>query len=197
MTERSIFIGYDPRETDAFAVCRHSIRKRLSDDIPIHGIVLKDMRARGLYKRRTERKDGKLWDVISGAHMATEFAISRFLVLHLAKERGYKGWAVFCDCDFLFFDDAARLFDALDDRYAVMCCKHEYEPSPGVKMDGQANPAYRRKNWSSLFAVNLEHPANEALTLDVINSWPGRDLHAFKWLDDELIGEIPLDWNWL
>ena len=44
---------------------------------------------------------------------------------------------------------------------------------------------------------NCDHPANQALTVDLINSAPGRDLHAFKWLPDELIGELDPRWNYL
>ena len=36
-----------------------------------------------------------------------------------------------------------------------------------------------------------------ALTPDYVNSAPGLDLHRFKWLDDALIGSLPLEWNWL
>ena len=30
-----------------------------------------------------------------------------------------------------------------------------------------------------------------------VNERPGRDLHAFYWLHDDEIGEIPMEWNWL
>ena len=35
------------------------------------------------------------------------------------------------------------------------------------------------------------------LTLEALNTWPGRDLHAFTWLEDSEIGELPQEWNWL
>jgi hypothetical protein len=44
---------------------------------------------------------------------------------------------------------------------------------------------------------NCEHPANLVLTLAVVNEWPGRDLHAFRWLSDDLIGALPDRWNHL
>jgi len=44
---------------------------------------------------------------------------------------------------------------------------------------------------------HVDHPANQRLTLDVLNTWPGRDLHAFKWLNDDEIGELPHEWNYL
>jgi hypothetical protein len=37
-----------------------------------------------------------------------------------------------------------------------------------------------------------------ALTPDYVNTASGLDLHQFKWLEsDELIGELPRDWNFL
>ena len=35
------------------------------------------------------------------------------------------------------------------------------------------------------------------LTKEYINTASGLDLHQFKWLDDELIGELPAEWNHL
>jgi lipopolysaccharide biosynthesis glycosyltransferase len=190
--KRSIFIGYDPREAEAFAVCRHSLR-RLSGDIPVYAICLDEMRALKLYWRSMEKRDGRLWDAISDAPCATEFAISRFLTPVLAAE----GWALFIDCDFLAAADVNELFDQADPKYAVMCVKHEHNPAEAIKMDGQLQTLYKRKNWSSCMLFNCAHPANEALTVDLINSVPGRDLHAFSWLKDDEIGALDPAWNFL
>lgn len=194
----SIYIGFDPREAAAFAVCRHSIETRTTLPIPTYGIVLEDVRKQGLYDRPTEIRDGRLWDVISEAPMSTEFAISRFLTPTLARQwDGTGGWALFMDCDMLVRTNITRLFDLADPQYAVMCVKHHHEPPEGEKMDGQVQTRYAKKNWSSCVLWNVEHPANEALTVQMINELPGRDLHAFKWLDDSLIGSLDLKWNWL
>ncbi len=189
----SIWIGWEPREANAYAVARASIEKRLITPIPVRGVVLDSMRAKGLYWRPTSRRDGRLWDEISEAPMATEFAISRFLVPHLAGS----GWALFMDCDMLVRIDLKHLFDLADPRKAVMVVKHHHEPPEGEKMDGQAQTRYARKNWSSVCLFNCDHPANRALTVDLINTVPGRDLHRFCWLDDDLIGELPPAWNYL
>ena len=74
LQKRSIFIGFDPREADAFAVARASARRSLLAQVPIAGIHLAEMRAAGLYVRPTSTKDGRLWDDISEAPMATESA---------------------------------------------------------------------------------------------------------------------------
>lgn len=191
--ERSIWIGFDPRESAAYAVLRDSIRRHTRVPIPINGIVLDDMREAGLYTRPTRRDGAQLWDVISDAPMATEFSISRFLTPHLAGT----GWALFMDCDMLALGSLARVFDLCDDSKAVMCVKHVHEPSNLTKMDGQQQTRYARKNWSSFMLFNCDHPANERLTLDLINTAPGRDLHAFCWLNDADIGELPPEWNYL
>lgn len=189
----SIWIGFDPRETDAFAVARQSARRNLNIPVPIRGVVLTDLRTGGLYTRPTSRRDGRLWDDISEAPMATEFACSRFLVPTLAKS----GWALFMDCDMLVRKNLDRLFRLADPTKAVMVVKHNHQPPEGVKMDGQAQLRYSRKNWSSVVLWNCDHPANKTLTVEMINSIPGRDLHRFCWLDDDLIGELNVEWNWL
>jgi hypothetical protein len=190
---RSVWIGFDPREVDAYAVARSSIRRHTLAPIPVSPVELDSLRARGLYRRPTERRDGRLWDVISDAPMATEFACSRFLVPHLAGS----GWALFMDCDMLVRTNISRLFEICDPTKAVMVVKHHHEPPEGEKMDGQIQTRYARKNWSSVMAFNCDHPANKALTVDMVNTFPGRDLHRFCWLEDHMIGELTPSWNWL
>lgn len=191
---RIIYLGFDQREAAAFAVARSSIQRRLSQPIKVCGLVLDELRAQGLYRRTHKVHGNQLWDVTSGAPMATEFAVSRFLVPHLARD---EGWALFLDADMLVLGDLAELFDAADDRFAVMCVKHDYAPQNAIKMDGVAQTIYPRKNWSSLVLFNCNHAANAALTLDLVNTLPGRDLHRFCWLADDLIGALDPKWNWL
>lgn len=193
MANQSIWIGFDPREADAFAVARNSALRRLTAPIPIHGLLMADLQARGMYTRPTERRGGQLWDVISDAPCSTEFSLSRFWVPMLAKS----GWALFFDCDVLVRKSLARLFECADPSKAVMVVKHDHAPDEAVKMDGQVQTAYARKNWSSVCLWNVSHPANKALTLEYLNTTKGRDLHQFAWLPDELIGELPVEWNWL
>lgn len=201
----SIYIGFDPREAAAFDVARHSIRRRLTQPIPIHGLVLSHLQAAGLYRRPTVRRingEGR-FDVIDelsirsdyDGHISTEHANARFLVPHLAGE----GWALFTDGDVLARDGAnvARLFAKLDPRFACYCVKHEHQPAATTKMDGQLQTRYPRKNWTSFIIWNCGHAATKALTLDMVNSLPGRDLHALGWIDDDDIGALDPAWNHL
>lgn len=196
---RSIWIGFDPREAAAFAVARGSILRRLppGDALArngINGLILSDMRQQGLYWRETQSLGpARLWDVISDAPMSTEFAISRFLTPILAK----RGWALFVDSDVMARADVNDLFALADPAKAVMCVKHSHRPAREIKMDGQAQTVYARKNWSSVMLFNCEHPSNKKLTVDLINTVPGRDLHRFCWLGDDEIGTLGHEWNWL
>lgn len=193
-----VYMGYDSREVEAYKVAEFSLKRRASVPVRVVPIKLDDMHDMGYLWRKTEMRDGKMWDVISEAPQSTEFAISRFLtpILHRASY-GYAGWAVFVDCDVLFLDDVHNLFDLLESRYAVMCVKHKYTPSTTVKMDGQTQTFYSFKNWSSVMAINCNHFANDKLDIAYINNKPGRDLHGFDWIKDhdKHIGALPPEWN--
>jgi lipopolysaccharide biosynthesis glycosyltransferase len=189
-----IWIGYDPREHKAFVVAKASIKRRASTPFSIKPLKLQRLIDSGVITRPIEHKDGRMWCPISQAPMATEFAISRFAVPLLQKD----DWALFMDCDVVCLADIAELFALADPKYAVMVVKHQQPVKEGeIKMDNQVQTFYERKNWSSVMLFNCSHPSNQKLTLKVLNTWPGRDLHAFKWLADEEIGELPQEWNHL
>lgn len=194
----SIWIGFDPREAAAFAIARASVERNIPRCWPIYGLVLPVLQAAGLYRRPIELRPSAadkpvMWDVLSDAPMSTEHANARFLVPRLAKE----GWAVFMDGDMLVRGNLGRLIETLSSSFAVYCVKHKFEPPAGLKMDGQTQTRYARKNWSSFVIFNCDHPANRALTLDLVNTAPGRDLHRFCWLADCDIGELDPSWNFL
>jgi hypothetical protein len=196
--KESIWLGWDPREADAFAVARESCNFHLTRPIPIYGLLLEDLQRAGLYTRPIEYKDCAadkpiMWDVVSGAPMSTAHSNARFWVPMLAKT----GWALFTDGDVLFRGNVCRLFEQLDNSKAAYCVWHEHEPKSTTKMDGQIQTSYGRKNWTSVIAWNCDHPANQALTLDVLNNTPGRDLHRLFWLADCDIGELDVAWNYL
>jgi hypothetical protein len=200
MKQMSVWVGFDPREAAAFAVAKQSIKRNSSIPIPTYGLVLSDLQERGLYYRETRVADGRLFDVISDHPMATEFAISRFLTVYLAREHQYrKGdrWALFMDSDVMCRRSIDALFSQADPDKAVQVVKHNFNPTSDTKMDGQVQSRYARKNWSSVMLFNVDHSANDALTPELVNSVPGRDLHAFCWLEDHLIGDLSPDWNYL
>jgi hypothetical protein len=186
-----IFIGYDPREEHLFQVCRYSLVRRASQPLEIRPLGMPP----GLYSRTWhEGPGGQRIDDADGRPFSTDFSFSRFLVPALMD---YSGWALFCDCDFLFLADVAELFALRDASRAVQCVQHRHRPRHTQKKEGVAQTRYPRKNWSSLVLWNCGHPAHRALTPAEVNSRPGGWLHGFGWLEDGLIGGLPEAWNWL
>ena len=143
-----IYVGYDTREDIAYQVCEHSIYSNSTDAkvVPLN--------------QQSLRQDKWYWRELDKL-ASTEFTFTRFLIPAL---ENYKGWALFCDSDIVFTTDIKELFDQADDKYAVMCVKHDYTPKPGIKMDGQKQTVYPRKNWSSVVLYNCGHKSNEKLS---------------------------------
>jgi len=176
----SVYIGYDPKESAAFYTLAHSILRRASIPVAIAPLM------------RTQLKD--IYTRERGPTESTEFSMTRFLVPYLS---GYAGWSVFMDCDMLCLADIGELAERIDRQpdKAVLVCKHDYVPRTERKFLDQVQTKYPRKNWSSLMVFN--NARCRALTVDYVNSAPGLELHRFNWTEDRLIGEIPLEWNWL
>lgn len=174
-----VFIGYDSKLPVLYNVLQHSIQVRSSQPVSITPIMLSQLK--DVYKRERHPL------------ASTEFSFSRFLVPHLSN---YEGWSLFIDNDMLMLDDIAKLWALRDDRYAVMCTKHEHKPGEEVKFLNAVQTKYEKKNWSSCVLFN--NARCKALTPDYVNTATGLELHQFKWLgDDTQIGDIPLDWNYL
>tara|TARA_X000000368_G_scaffold415947_1_gene408778 strand:+ start:854 stop:1555 length:702 start_codon:yes stop_codon:yes gene_type:complete len=178
----NFFIGYDSKEDIAYRVCKQSLLNNSTSKIKVKSLKLYELIAKNFYTRAVDPL------------ASTEFTYSRFLIPALMN---YKGWAIFCDCDFLFFKDINLLFDSIEGDKAVYCVKHDYKPKEKHKMDGQQQTIYPRKNWSSFIVYNCEHPSNKKLTVDLVNSQTGSFLHQFKWLNDNEIGSLDERWNWL
>jgi lipopolysaccharide biosynthesis glycosyltransferase len=179
-----IFIGWDSREDIAYRIAKHSIETHATVPVEIVPLKQKDLKKQAFYSRPT--------DPLS----STEFTFTRFLIPELTQ---FDGWALFIDCDFVFLDDVNDLFAQADDKYAVMCAHHDYTPTEGIKMDGQKQTVYPRKNWSSMMLINCSHPSNKKLTKELVNNpiIDGKYLHRFSWLNDSEIGELSHEWNWL
>ena len=182
MPDLKVYIGWDSREDIAYQVARSSLIQNATVDVEVQPIRLQDLVDQGVYTR----------DIDPLA--STEFTYSRFFTPWLAD---YKGWALFCDCDFLFFGDVAELLDYRDESKAVLCVHHDYTPKEGLKMDGKIQTSYPRKNWSSFMLFNCAHPSTRSLTPELINRETGAYLHRMQWAADSEIGQLPEVWNWL
>lgn len=189
MSELRVYVGHEAREQRSFNIAMATASAQGFVPEPLYEDRL---RASGLLTRPTDRR-GQMWDLTSNAPQATAFAVARFFTPLLA----HTGWALCVDCDMVFLRHARELRQLADPRYAVMVVKHNVGAVSGTKMDGQVQTSYPRKLWSAVTLWNVDHPANRRLNLTTLNSWPGRDLHAFGWLAVDEIGELPMEWNWL
>jgi lipopolysaccharide biosynthesis glycosyltransferase len=176
-----VYIGYDTREDIAYRVCEYSIYKN-SPSADVKSLKQSQLKRDGLYTRGI--------DPLS----STEFTFTRFMVPILTN---YQGWALFCDCDIVWDCDIAELFKLADPTKAVMVVKHDHKPTSTTKMDGKEQTQYPRKNWSSVILWNCEHPSNQKLTIEDVNTKDGAYLHRFQWLHDHEIGELPAKYNFL
>lgn len=174
-----IFIGYEEREHEAYEVCKYSLETRSN-------ITTVKLRSQDIAEFNRD------W----GEPATTDFTWTRFWVPYLCD---FKGWSFFCDVDFLFLDDPLKLLDHIDGSKAVYVCKHPgYIPNSQIKMDGVPQHRSYRKNWASFILFNNAHPSNKTLMPDYLNNHrPGLDFHQLRWLDDDEIGSLPLEWNCL
>ncbi len=171
-----VFIGYDPRERVAVNVLADSIQE--SSSVPVLIGQVRQEQLLGVYERPHHSKQ------------STAFSFSRFLVPWL---NGFQGWALFIDADMLCLGDVAELWALRDERFAVQVVKHQHVCDEGVKFQGMPQTPYARKNWSSVMLFNCSRCT--ALTPDFVNTATGLELHQFRWLADEAIGELPPEWN--
>ena len=173
-----IFVGYDPKEAVAFHVCVNSIIRHSSKPVVIHPLALNT-----ISEYSEEHTDG-----------SNEFIYSRFLVPYLSS---WIGKALYIDGDMVVTDDIIKLFDLAEPYKAVHVVKHDYKTKAEKKYLGQKNEDYPRKNWSSVILWDCNHFANRGLTPEYVMQAKGSHLHRFGWLEDDQIGDLPAEWNWL
>jgi lipopolysaccharide biosynthesis glycosyltransferase len=173
-----IFIGYDPREAIAYHVCVNSIIRHASLPVAVVPVALNLLED---YKET--HTDG-----------SNNFVYSRFLIPHLM---GFQGWAIFIDGDMILRDDILKLWNLRELDKDVMVVKHDYQTRANEKYLGSKNENYPRKNWSSVILWNCGSFPNRKLTPEFVQANTGAYLHRFSWINDDRIGELPSEWNWL
>lgn len=176
-----LFIGHDSKQSAISDTCRLSIQDH--SDIRIETIHLSSLEAGGLFWRQQ-------------AEGSTDFAFTRFLTPYL---KGFYGYAIFCDSDFIWNCDPLDLLDLIDPMKAVSVVQHNIQKDQikPFKMDGQKQSWYPRKNWSSLMVFNCDHPFTKRLTPHTVSESPAGYLHEFQWCDNKSIGSIPHTYNYL
>ena len=173
-----IVIGFDQRESIAYHTFVQSIIEKSS--LPVIFIPLAMSTLSGYKETHNDKSN--------------DFIYSRFLSPYL---NSFQGWAIFADGDMICQADIKELWDLRDESKALLVVKHNYQTKAHKKYLGNTNENYPRKNWSSLILWNCKHPKHKILTPEFIANQTGKYLHRFSWLDDNDIGELPKEWNWL
>jgi len=174
----NLYVGYDEREAIAYHVFCHSVIKNTSIPVKITPLVLSQL------KEFNETHQDR----------SNDFVYSRFLTPYLNE---FDGWAIFADGDMICQADLKELMGMADPNKALMVVKHDYQTKASIKYLGNINENYPRKNWSSVILWNCSHPKHKILTPEFVSNQTGKFLHRFSWLDDNDIGELPVEWNWL
>lgn len=174
----NLVVGFDQREAIAYHVFCQSIIENSTMPLQITPLAL------NLMSNYSE----------SHGDGSNTFIYSRFLTPSLMD---FKGWAIFADGDMICKEDLAKLWSNRDLTKAVQVVKHDYKTKATTKYLGNKNENYPRKNWSSLILWNCAHPKNQILTPEFIQEQTGAYLHRFSWLNDDEIGELNPEWNWL
>jgi lipopolysaccharide biosynthesis glycosyltransferase len=173
-----VFIGYDPREAIAYHTCVNSIIRHSSKPVRLIPLAL------NLLEDYDEHHtDG-----------SNHFIYSRFLVPYLC---GFSGHALYIDGDMILRDDIYKLWELRETGRDVQVVKHDYQTKMSEKYLGSKNENYPRKNWSSVILWNCGNHPNRKLTPEYIQKSTGKHLHRFEWIDDDRIGDLPKEWNWL
>jgi lipopolysaccharide biosynthesis glycosyltransferase len=173
-----IVVGFDQREAIAYHTFAQSVLEKSS--LPVLFLPLSMNTLKGYKETHNDKSN--------------DFVYSRFLTPYL---HNFEGWAIFADGDMVCQSDIKELWDLRDETKALQVVMHDYKTKFNQKYLGNTNENYPRKNWSSLILWNCSHPKHKVLTPDFISSQTGKYLHRFSWLDDEDIGKLPIDWNWL
>lgn len=117
----------------------------------------------------------------------------------------WSGPAIFVDAaDMLLRADVSELAALFDITKAVQVVKHDYQTKHPRKYVGTAmeadNHDYPRKQWSAVVLWNCGHIAHFTARNKIRNAikqGDGKFLHRFSWLPDNLIGGLPIEWNWM
>lgn len=180
----NIFAGFDQREEAGYHAFTSSVLEHASAPFtvtPLHLPLFRSFYAPGV-------RDG-----------SNAFVYTRFLIPFL---QGYTGSAIFCDgSDMLMRADIAELWALRDPYKPVQVVKHDYRTKwprkyLGTKMEAP-NEDYPRKQWSSVMILNCMHMSWRKLTPESVQKMTGQELHRFSWLQEDEIGELPKEWNWL
>lgn len=180
----NLYVGHDEREEVGTHVFLSSLLFHASAPVSVTHLT----------KRAVEKASG-----MSVPEGSNAFTMSRFLIPYLMN---WRGWAIFMDgADMLMRADINELAQLFDPWKAVQVVKHDYQTRHPVKYVGTSmeakNHDYPRKQWASVMLVNCAHYTWRKVTPSYVGQAVRMDLLQFRFMPDQYIGELPIEWNWL
>lgn len=115
----------------------------------------------------------------------TPFTYSRFLVPYLQKT----GLALFLDIDITLNGDICELFREVETQ------KRNIDMAGAIPKAIWVSKNEHKFEWASVMMFECGHPSHLELTPEGVESHS--DLHRIGWLDSDLIGALPREWNHL
>lgn len=182
----TVYIGHDVNHSLDSRACYNSIRDH-DEEVRIEFIRKEELIDRGWYWREKGSE-------------STDFAFTRFLTPYL---KGFYGYALFCDSDFVWQCSPREILEHVKrehepNQWSVACVKHEMpENMPTVKMNGQQQKWYPRKNWASMMLFNCNHDYNHVLTPTTVSTQSAAWLFSMQWTFDKHIKALPREYNYL
>lgn len=127
------------------------------------------------------------------------FTLRRFLVPWML---GYRGTALFVDgADMICRTDICSILEHFDYYSAVQVVHHDYKTKHARKYIGTTmeadNKDYPLKNAASVMLINCANFAWRRITPDYVRSANALDMLQLKFLPQDRIGTLPVEWNWL
>jgi len=127
------------------------------------------------------------------------FTFRRFLVPWMLR---WEGLALFVDgADMLCRADITEIGRMANLSKAVQVVKHEYRTKHARKYRGSAmeadNEDYERKQYASVMLINCSHFGWRQITPEFVRRAKPMDLLQLRFIDDDRIGSLPIEWNWL
>lgn len=167
-----IFVGFDPNELVGFHVFVQSVLSRTDPNkvsiTPVCG------------------QKGDASNVFNKARFEVPYRC------------GFRGRAIWMDgSDMLCRADISELPDLLESGCDLAVVHHTYSTKYPVKFLGQPNVDYPRKNDSSVIVFDCGNYPWRKFTPEYIARSSPADLHRFKDIKVDRIGDLPKEWNWL
>ena len=178
LNKAKIYVGFDQREAVAYHTFVQSLIIHSTIPLDITPLSLKSL---SIYKELH-------------TDCSNDFVYSRFLTPFL---NNFDGWAIYADGDMICQRDILELLELRDESKAIMVVKHDYQTKQSRKYFNNKNENYPKKNWSSVILWNCKHVKHKILSPKFVQNQSGKFLHRFSWLDEDDIGELPIEWNWL